>query len=85
MVTANKVAAHGVTIASGAKVTLTDVRASTLPTGTIFTLIDNTVATPIGGTFSNLPDGATITAGANTYQASYEGGDGNDLTLTVVP
>jgi len=23
--------------------------------------------------------------GNNTFQASYEGGDGNDLTLTVVP
>jgi hypothetical protein len=31
-----------------------------------------------------LADGGTITVGNNTYQASYEGGDGNDLTLTVV-
>lgn len=36
-------------------------------------------------TFTNLPDGATITAGSNAFQASYEGGDGNNLTLTVVP
>jgi autotransporter-associated beta strand protein len=85
MVTANSVATQGVTIASGAQLTLTDVRASTLPVGTTFTVIDNTAANPIAGTFSNLPDGATITAGANTFQASYEGGDGNDLTLTVVP
>ena len=40
---------------------------------------------PIIGTFMNLPDGGTITAGSNTFQANYEGGDGNDLTLTVVP
>ena len=40
---------------------------------------------PIIGTFMNLPDGGTITAGNNTFQANYEGGDGNDLTLTVVP
>ncbi len=33
----------------------------------------------------NLPDGGSITVGNNTFQASYEGGDGNDLTLTVVP
>jgi hypothetical protein len=26
-----------------------------------------------------------LTVGRNTYLASYEGGDGNDLTLTVVP
>ena len=39
----------------------------------------------IAGTFANLSDGASITIGSNTFQASYEGGDGNDLTLTVVP
>ena len=38
---------------------------------------------PIAGTFANLPDGATIKIGNNTFQANYEGGDGNDLTLTV--
>ena len=31
------------------------------------------------------PDGGTITIGSNTFQADYAGGDGNDLTLTVVP
>jgi len=31
-----------------------------------------------------LPDGGIITIGANNFQANYEGGDGNDLTLTVV-
>ena len=57
----------------------------TLPVGTIFTVINNTATTPISGTFANLADGSTIIAGSNTLQASYEGGDGNDLTLTVVP
>jgi hypothetical protein len=51
----------------------------------MFTVIDNTAATPIAGTFANLADGSTITIGSNTFQAGYEGGDGNDLTLTVVP
>jgi len=37
------------------------------------------------GTFSNLADGAIVTIGSNTFQANYEGGDGNDLTLTVLP
>jgi len=54
-----------------------------LATGTVFTVISNTAAIPIVGTFSNLPDGATITIGDNTFEADYEGGDGNDLTLTV--
>jgi hypothetical protein len=48
-------------------------------------VIDNTAATLIAGTFSNLPDGSAFTANGNTYQANYEGRDGNDLTLTVVP
>ena len=58
---------------------------STLPIGTVFTIINNTAAGRIAGTFSNLADGAMITVGPNNFQANYEGGDGNDLTLTVVP
>jgi hypothetical protein len=37
------------------------------------------------GAFSNLADGSTLIVGNNAFQANYEGGDGNDLTLTVVP
>jgi hypothetical protein len=48
-------------------------------------VIDNTSGTPTAGTFANLADGSTFTVNGNTFQASYEGGDGNDLTLTVVP
>jgi hypothetical protein len=56
-----------------------------LPVGTVFTAINNTSATPISGTFTNLPDGSTVFAGGKNCQVSYEGGDGNDLTLTVLP
>ena len=42
-------------------------------------------AIQIERTFVNLADGSTFTVGSNTFQASYEGGNGNDLTLTVVP
>jgi hypothetical protein len=62
---------------------LDDRATSVLPSGTTFTVINNTAATPIAGTFANLPDGSTIVVGNNTFQANYEGGDGNDLTLTV--
>ena len=48
-------------------------------------MIDNTAAITIAGTFSNFADGSTVTVGNNTFQADYQGGDGNDLTLTVVP
>ena len=54
-----------------------------IPAGTVFVAIRNNSHAPIGGTFSNLADGSTITDGSNTYKASYAGGDGNDLTLTV--
>jgi hypothetical protein len=45
--------------------------------------IHSPVAFPIIGTFANLPDGSIFAFGRNNYQASYCGGDGNDLTLTV--
>ena len=84
-VTADRVIAQGATMDSGAQISVSDLGSSTLPAGTSFTVIDNTAATPIAGTFSNLPDGGTLTVGSNTFAADYEGGDGNDLTLTVVP
>lgn len=48
-------------------------------------MISNTSATPIVGLFGNLPDGGILTVTGNNFQANYEGGDGNDLTLKVVP
>lgn len=83
-VSATQVAAKGVTI-SGAEFSYSDLGNSTISSGTVFTVINDTAATPIAGTFSNLPDGGTIAIGSNTFQADYKGGDGNDLTLTVVP
>ena len=82
---ADEVAALGVVINAGARFSFADIGNSTLPIGTVFTIINNTSATPIAGAFSNLPDGSTFTSNGNAYQVSYEGGDGNDLTLTVVP
>jgi autotransporter-associated beta strand protein len=83
--TADEVIANGVTINSGAQFSFADIRSGALPIGTAFTIIDNASATPIAGTFSNLPDGSMFTVNGNTYQVNYEGRDGNDLTLTVVP
>ena len=64
-------------------INLTDTGTGVLAAGTTLTLIANSSPTPIAGTFANLPDGGTVTVGKNTFQANYEGGDGNDLTLTV--
>jgi autotransporter-associated beta strand protein len=81
---ADQVIASGVTIDSAAQFNFQQIGNNSLPSGSVFTAIDNTSAIPITGTFANLPDGSTFTVGNNTFQVSYEGGDGNDLTLTVV-
>jgi autotransporter-associated beta strand protein len=82
--TADAVNARGVRI-QGALILFNDLGTNVLQSGTVFTIINNIAAGPISGNFNNLADGSTITVGTNTFQASYEGGDGNDLTLTVVP
>jgi autotransporter-associated beta strand protein len=79
-----EVVANGVTIVSGTQFTMTAPNRR-LPAHKTATVISNTSASPISGTFANLPAGGTITIGVNTFQANYEGGDGNDLTLTVLP
>jgi hypothetical protein len=82
---ADQVLANGVSIELGALFDLNTVANKKLTAGKVFTAISNTAATPITGTFANLPDGSIFTVGRNKLQVSYSGGDGNDLTLTVVP
>jgi autotransporter-associated beta strand protein len=78
------VVANGVTI-SGAKVVLKGKTQGTVTPGTVLTVISNTSANPISGTFSNLAEGTIVRIRSNNFQARYHGGDGNDLTLTVLP
>jgi autotransporter-associated beta strand protein len=82
---ADQVIANRVNIRTGAQFSFQSLGNSSLPIGTVFIAISNTSANGITGTFANLPDNSTFTVGRNNYQARYEGGDGNDLTLTVVP
>jgi autotransporter-associated beta strand protein len=82
---ADQVIANGVTIESGAQFSFRQLANKQLIAGTVFTAIDNTSTNPIAGTFANLPDDSIFTVGNNTYQADYQGGDGNDLTLTLIP
>jgi autotransporter-associated beta strand protein len=84
-VKSDEIAAAGVTISDGALFSAILLGNATLPIGSVFTVIDNTGAPPISGRFGNLPDGSSFTAGNNTFQVNYEGGDGNDLTVSVVP
>ena len=76
------VVAHGLTI-NGATLNLAGQIQGSLSPGLTLTVISNTSATKINGTFTNLPDGALISVNGATFQASYHGGDGNDLTLTA--
>lgn len=81
---ASRVVANGVTIQNGAQFAFFNNRGVAVPVGTVLTLIDNTAATPISGVFENLPDGLVFTDHGNRFVVSYEGGDGNDLTLTSI-
>lgn len=81
---ADEAVANGVTI-NGAAFSFRPKVQGALQAGLVFKAIDNTSANPISGTFANLADGAIINVNGNQFQADYQGGDGNDLTLTVVP
>lgn len=76
---------NGVSIDKGALFSIADFGQAQLTIGTVLIVINNTAATPILGQFANLKDGATVTEGQNSFEVDYEGGDRNDLTLTVVP
>jgi T5SS/PEP-CTERM-associated repeat protein/autotransporter-associated beta strand protein len=83
-VLADKIVANGVTI-NGASLSFTDLDTAHLDPGTAFVVINNMSASAISGFFSNLADNSTFASNGNTFVASYEGGTGNDLTITVVP
>lgn len=80
----DKIVANGVAI-NGAAFSFTDGGSSKLALGRTFVILDNTSASSTNGIFNNLADNSIFTNNGNAYQVSYEGGDGNDLTLTVVP
>ena len=84
-VKADEVIANGFVIDRGAKFSQRPNGTDALTVGQIFTVISNTSASPIAGTFRNLAKGKIIIVNGGNLQASYNGGDGNDLTLTVVP
>ena len=77
--------ANGVTIKTGAIFQVLSQPQKKLTVGSVITAINNTSATAIAGNFSNAADGSILNVGRNKCQISYEGGDGNDLTLTAVP
>jgi fibronectin-binding autotransporter adhesin len=50
----------------------------------VYTIISNDGSDAVTGTFAGLAQGATAVLGSYSYRISYTGGDGNDVTLTVV-
>jgi autotransporter-associated beta strand protein len=85
-VTSDTVVANGANVAS-CDFQLEPSGSLPLPVGKVFTVLDNTSSVPILGTFPSYPEGAIIElfVPPAKLQISYEGGDGNDITLTVVP
>src|SRR5262249_13267364 len=65
------VIANGVSINSGAVITLSGETGGVLTQGLVLTLISNTSANPISGTFNKLPDGGVVTINGNNFQANY--------------
>ncbi|MCC6268954.1 MAG: DUF11 domain-containing protein [Dehalococcoidia bacterium] len=64
--------------------TLLDVELGFNPApGQVFRIINNE-AGAVQGTFLELPEGETFNLGGLVFQISYKGGDGNDVTLTVL-
>jgi autotransporter-associated beta strand protein len=52
--------------------------------GDQFVIINNDGAEAITGTFNGLPNNATFTVGDLGFRINYNGGDGNDVVLTVL-
>jgi autotransporter-associated beta strand protein len=73
---------NGTVSLGGCALNLTFGAGFTPAVGTVFTLINNNGVGAVSGTFQNLPEGATIVINGMTFQISYKGGDGNDVTLT---
>ncbi|HVM09307.1 MAG TPA: hypothetical protein VM345_12645 [Acidimicrobiales bacterium] len=52
--------------------------------GRVLTVIDKQSPGPVEGTFADLPEGSVISVPDAVVRLSYVGGDGNDVTLTVL-
>jgi len=73
-----------VTLALSTQSTLS-LSGSFVPTiGQVFVVINNDGSDPVSGTFSGKPGGTTITTGGHQFRIDYDGGSGNDVTLTAL-
>ncbi len=77
--TADKLTASGAVDITGATATFTEIGSGIVPAGTKFVILDYTGQT-LTGTFAGIAEGATVTAGSNTFTLSYT--DASRITLT---
>src|SRR5205823_5183201 len=52
--------------------------------GSTFTIINNDDNDSVTGYFAGKPEGTVFTAGGYTFEITYQGGDDNDVVLTVI-
>jgi hypothetical protein len=71
------------TVAVSGPLTL-DILSGALTVGQSFTLIDNDGADPVSGTFTGMPERTSFALGGQMTRISYQGGDGNDVVLSVL-
>lgn len=82
----DQIKAGGVTINTTASLVTSRYNNYTPTQGQVFTIIDNqiNVSIPVNGTFQGLAEGAVFEQNGVQFRISYKGGDGNDVTLTVM-
>ena len=56
-----------------------------IPNGTVYTLINNDAADVVTGAFAGFANGSAFNANSQPFVIFYNGGTGNDVTLTTVP
>lgn len=75
---------HGPVTLAGAIGEFSCTTPGVLPGQTLF-LIDNQSGAPINGTLAGVAEGGTLVSDDQFFRISYVGGDGNDLTATLLP
>jgi hypothetical protein len=84
-VSADRLAVTGSVSLGGAALAATAGFAPSTTASTTFTIVENDGADVVTGTFAGLAEGAVATIAGRSVRVSYVGGDGNDVTLTVLP
>jgi hypothetical protein len=80
----DRVVIHGpLTLTSYSTLTVR-IASGTPAVGTVYTIIQKDGTDKITGIFSGYPEGAVINGSGSQLRISYHGGDGNDVTLTVL-